>query len=134
MSAPAGEGEQKEPGKGVKGTKPERAANFFFAPQMYPGSKVSHFHKIQAATRKRPGGEEVAFADMIFFDDESRNRNVETELGVTFVLVRDGVTGEEVDKGVREWRRRRGVAQSQKEKGRMRREDVSGWEGDEAYS
>ena len=44
---------------------------------------------------------------MLFFDDEARNRNVE-ELGVTMWLVRDGVDKEEVDRGVREWRRRRG--------------------------
>ena len=52
---------------------------------------------------------EVAFEDMVFFDDEARNRNVEVELGVTFVLVRDGVTREEVDRGVGAWRRRRGL-------------------------
>lgn len=46
---------------------------------------------------------------MLFFDDEARNRNVETELGVTFCLVRDGVTRDEVDKGVWAWRRRNGV-------------------------
>ena len=45
---------------------------------------------------------------MLFFDDESRNRNVE-ELGVVMWLVRDGLTRQEVDEGVREWRRRRGV-------------------------
>ena len=95
------QGKDKDMGKSVK------AIEFFFAPQMYPGSKVSHFHKIQNATRRKGG--EVAFSDMIFFDDEARNRNVETELGATFVLVRDGVTKEEVDKGVWEWRRRRGV-------------------------
>ena len=49
----------------------------------------------------------VEYADMLFFDDEGRNRNVE-ELGVTFWLVRDGVTRGEVDSGVREWRRRTG--------------------------
>ena len=45
---------------------------------------------------------------MLFFDDEARNRNVE-ELGVTMYLVRDGVTADVVDRGVREWRKRRGV-------------------------
>jgi magnesium-dependent phosphatase 1 len=46
---------------------------------------------------------------MLFFDDEGRNRNVETDLGVTFCLVPDGVDCEEVDRGVWEWRRRRGI-------------------------
>ena len=50
----------------------------------------------------------VKYEDMLFFDDEGRNQNVEG-LGVVFWLVRDGVNGEEVDKGVREWRRRRGI-------------------------
>ena len=49
-----------------------------------------------------------AYAEMLFFDDEGRNRNVEG-LGVCFWLVREGVTREEVDRGVSEWRRRRGV-------------------------
>jgi len=41
---------------------------------------------------------------MLFFDDEVRNRNVES-LGVVMCLVRDGVTRAEVDRGVWEWRR-----------------------------
>ena len=80
--------------------------------QIYPGSKVSHFRKMQVATRKMEGlgggAGGVAYEDMLFFDDEGRNRNVESELGVVFWLVRDGVSVEEVDRGVREWRRRRG--------------------------
>src|SRR5205807_2276082 len=76
-----------------------RAIDVFTYQQIFPGSKTSHFQRIQDATKKAKGGE-VAFADMLFFDDEGRNRNVETELGVTFWLVRDGVTNEEVDKGV----------------------------------
>ena len=93
-----------------------RAIDIFEHQQIFPGSKTSHFRRIQDATRqgtgtgKGKGGEGgVAFADMLFFDDEGRNRNVETELGVTFWLVPDGVSREEVDKGVWEWRRRRGI-------------------------
>jgi magnesium-dependent phosphatase 1 len=85
-----------------------RAIDIFTHSQIFPGSKTSHFTRIQDATRRQKGGE-VAFADMLFFDDEGRNRNVETELGVTFWLVRDGVSRDEVDKGVWEWRRRRGI-------------------------
>lgn len=81
---------------------PTRALDFFTNPQMYPGSKTSHFRAIQKHTK-------IAYEDMIFFDDEARNKNVEGELGVVFVLVRDGVTAAEVDRGVREWRRRRGL-------------------------
>lgn len=42
---------------------------------------------------------------MLFFDDESRNKNVET-LGVVMKLVRDGVSRKEVDAGVKSWRER----------------------------
>jgi magnesium-dependent phosphatase 1 len=90
---------------------PQKALTFFTVPQMYPGTKTQHFREIQRALRKhQPDNQEVAFEDMIFFDDEARNRNVETELGPTFVLVRDGVNAAEVDRGVREWRRRKGFA------------------------
>jgi magnesium-dependent phosphatase 1 len=44
---------------------------------------------------------------MLFFDDESRNKNVEV-LGVTMWLVRDGVTRNEIDDGIRSWRTRTG--------------------------
>ena len=70
--------------------------------QIYPGDKKTHFAKIQKATG-------VAYENMLFFDDEVRNRNVES-LGVCMWLVRDGVNIDEVDKGVGEWRRRRGIA------------------------
>ena len=66
--------------------------------EIYPGSKTTHFAKLH----KRSG---LAYEEMLFFDDESRNRNVET-LGVVMRLVKDGVTLHEVDQGVREWRQR----------------------------
>ena len=44
---------------------------------------------------------------MLFFDDEARNKNVE-QLGVVMCLVRDGVTWGEMDRGIREWRKRNG--------------------------
>jgi magnesium-dependent phosphatase 1 len=92
-----------------------RAIDIFTHQQIFPGSKTSHFQRIQDATKKAKGGE-VAFADMLFFDDEGRNGNVETELGVTFWLVPDGVTRDEVDKGVWEWRRRRGIRRDGRER------------------
>ncbi|KAI2674193.1 hypothetical protein CBS147355_7368 [Penicillium roqueforti] len=79
-----------------------RALDYFDFIQIYPGNKTSHFSRIQQTSS-------VAYEDMLFFDDEARNRNVETELGVTFCLVRDGVTREEVDRGVRAWRKRNGI-------------------------
>lgn len=103
--------------KSSKPTKPLKALDYFTNMQIFPGSKTTHFERIQEGARK--AGNEVAFADMLFFDDEARNRNVEAELGVTFWLVRDGVTREEVDKGVWEWRKRRGIfpGQGQKQQG-----------------
>jgi len=47
----------------------------------------------------------ASFEEMLFFDDESRNREVE-ELGVVMWLVKDGVSNDEIDKGVLCWRKR----------------------------
>ncbi|KAI1822261.1 magnesium-dependent phosphatase [Xylaria intraflava] len=82
--------------------KARRAAEFFDAGlEIYPSSKIRHFEALQ----KRTG---IPFAEMLFFDDESRNRDTES-LGVTMWLVRDGVGWGEVEGGIREWRRRKGV-------------------------
>ncbi|KAI1113402.1 magnesium-dependent phosphatase-1 [Nemania sp. NC0429] len=87
---------------GAKDGKSRKAIEFFDAGlEIYPSSKIKHFE----ALHKRTG---IPYADMLFFDDESRNRDTET-LGVTMWLVRDGVTFGELESGVREWRRRRGV-------------------------
>ena len=77
----------------------KRAVEYFDYMQIFPGDKKQHFAKIQKASG-------VNYEDMLFFDDEARNRNVES-LGVVVWLVRDGVTRAEVDKGIREWRRRK---------------------------
>ena len=76
----------------------QRAIDFFDYLQIYPGNKTTHFERIQ-----RDSG--IEFEEMLFFDDESRNKNVEV-LGVVMQLVRDGVTREEIDAGVRSWRKR----------------------------
>ncbi|KAK7525500.1 magnesium-dependent phosphatase-1 [Phyllosticta citriasiana] len=81
----------------VKGSG-ERAANFFDYLQIFPGSKTTHFAKIRDASG-------IDYEEMLFFDDEARNRNVET-LGVVMCLVRDGVTRDEIDRGVELWRKR----------------------------
>ena len=86
---------------------PTPALNFFSHTQIFPGSKTTHFRRIQQETVQK--SKEVPFSSMLFFDDETRNLNVQSELGVTFWLVRDGVTVDEVDKGVWEWRRRNGI-------------------------
>lgn len=80
--------------------KKRKAIDYFDHLEIYPGSKTTHFTKLQRATG-------IDFKDMLFFDDEARNRNVES-LGVTMYLVRDGVTRHELDNGIREWRKRHG--------------------------
>jgi magnesium-dependent phosphatase 1 len=83
-------------------TRSVRALDYFDHIQIFPGNKTQHFSRIQQASG-------IPYEDMVFFDDEARNRNVQTEFGVTFCLVRDGMTKEEVDRGVWEWRRRKGI-------------------------
>lgn len=63
------------------------------------GSKIAHFREINKLTG-------IDFEDMVFFDDEMRNREVQDKLGVTFVLVNDGVTRQVFDKGLDLWRER----------------------------
>ncbi|RPB03946.1 magnesium-dependent phosphatase-1 [Choiromyces venosus 120613-1] len=71
--------------------------------EIYPGSKTRHMHRL----REKSG---VEFRDMLFFDDERRNRDV-CGLGVWFVLVGErGVGGGLFDRGVRGWRGGVGVA------------------------
>ena len=78
----------------------KRSYDVFDYMQIFPGDKKTHFTKLQKQSK-------VDYEDMLFFDDERRNRNVEA-LGVTFWLVEDGVTRATVDSGIWEWRRRRG--------------------------
>jgi magnesium-dependent phosphatase 1 len=61
--------------------KKRKAIEYFDYLEIYPGSKITHFVKLQKATGLR-------YEDMLFFDDESRNRNVES-LGVHMQLVSD---------------------------------------------
>lgn len=74
----------------------KRAIDYFDYMQIFPGNKKQHFSKINKASG-------VPYDEMLFFDDEDRNKNVE-DLGVVMCLVRDGVTRSEVDRGVRDWR------------------------------
>lgn len=85
-----------------------RALDYFDFIQIFPANKTQHFSRIHQSSA-------VAYEDMLFFDDEARNRNVETELGVTFCLVRDGMTRDEVDRGVWAWRKRNGIKQKKVE-------------------
>ncbi|KAI4864771.1 magnesium-dependent phosphatase [Hypoxylon rubiginosum] len=87
---------------GSKKDKARKAVEFFDAGlEIYPSSKIRHFETLG----KRTG---IPYNEMLFFDDESRNRDTES-LGVTMWLVRDGVSWNEIVNGIKEWRRRRGV-------------------------
>ncbi|KAJ3974918.1 magnesium-dependent phosphatase-1 [Lentinula raphanica] len=64
-------------------------------------SKLTHFKRLHQKTG-------IAYSEMLFFDDEHRNREVE-ELGVTFHLVRDGLDDRTFERGIAEWRKRHPV-------------------------
>ncbi|KAF8742315.1 hypothetical protein AX14_005185 [Amanita brunnescens Koide BX004] len=74
------------------------AIEFFDQLEIYPGSKLAHFKRIH----KKTG---IPYSQMLFFDDEKRNKEVE-KLGVTFFLVTDGINHSSFDKGLAEWRNR----------------------------
>ena len=62
---------------------------------------MKHFRELEKTTG-------IDYKDMLFFDDEARNAEVES-LGVTFMLIgSDGVTKRVFEEGVEEWRKRRG--------------------------
>ena len=86
---------------GKRNTKPRKAIDFFDNLEIYPGSKLKHFEKLRRATG-------IEYKDMLFFDDERRNREVE-KLGVTMWWVPDGVNCKTFDDGVIEWRKRGGA-------------------------
>lgn len=84
-----------------KESDPERIIDYFDEMEIYPGSKTTHFRSL----KKKTGFE---YAEMLFFDDESRNRNVERDLGVMTCIVPDGMSVRVFDEGVRRWRKERG--------------------------
>ena len=88
------------PEGGDKG--PKRTIDAFDAGlEIYEGTKLRHFEVIA----KRTG---IPFSQMLFFDDERPNLEVES-LGVTMRLIRDGLTWEELDRGIAQWRGNLGV-------------------------
>ena len=74
--------------------------DYFAHVQIFPGDKRTHFVRLHKATG-------IPYDEMLFFDDERRNSNVES-LGVVMRLVVNGVSVAEVDEGVRAWRERKG--------------------------
>ncbi|KAH9933701.1 magnesium-dependent phosphatase-1 [Amylocystis lapponica] len=89
------------PNAGDKHGAPTPAIKFFDQQEIYPGSKISHFKKLHEKTG-------LPYSEMLFFDDERRNREVES-LGVTFCLAAKGLDDRTFQHGLNEWRRRHPV-------------------------
>ncbi|KIY49628.1 magnesium-dependent phosphatase-1 [Fistulina hepatica ATCC 64428] len=82
-------------------SKTSRAIDLFDRLEIYPGSKMTHFRRLHEKTG-------IPYSEMLFFDDEHRNIEVE-RLGVTFCLVRNGLDKRTYESGLAEWRRRHPV-------------------------
>jgi magnesium-dependent phosphatase 1 len=75
-----------------------KAIDAFDYMQIYSGTKLTHLERLAEVSG-------LVFEEMLFFDDETRNREVEG-LGVVMWLVRDGISNDEIDMGVLSWRKR----------------------------
>jgi len=64
--------------------------------EIYPSSKLKHFASLSRSTG-------VAYDRMLFFDDEMRNIHEVSDLGVTSVLVEDGLTRKVFDNGLEQF-------------------------------
>ncbi|KAK8854491.1 magnesium-dependent phosphatase-1 [Kwoniella newhampshirensis] len=79
-----------------------RAVTYFNTMEIYPGSKLRHFKEIHRKTG-------IPYDQMLFFDDEHRNFEVES-LGVTMQLVPSSGTDKKLwNQGLSTWRKRRGI-------------------------
>ena len=68
--------------------------NLFQYEEIYPGDKTAHFR----ALREKSG---VPFSEMLFFDDERRNIDAVSALGVTCVHVTRGLDWPTFEKGAK---------------------------------
>ncbi|ORX38182.1 magnesium-dependent phosphatase-1 [Kockovaella imperatae] len=84
------------------GGKPVKAVTYFNTMEIYPGSKLRHFREVHRKTG-------IPYDQMLFFDDEHRNFEVES-LGVTMQLVPSSGTDRKLfEAGLALWRKRRGI-------------------------
>jgi len=73
---------------------------FFRYRQIYPGCKITHFKKLHSLSG-------IPYEDMLFYDDEHRNIVDVSSLGVTCMLVQDGVSWESFRQGLELFQRQR---------------------------
>ncbi|KAK4224066.1 putative magnesium-dependent phosphatase 1 [Podospora fimiseda] len=89
--------------EGIKGGPKKTIDVFDGGLEIYEGTKLRHFEVIA----KRTG---VKYEDMLFFDDERPNFEVES-VGVMMMLIRNkGFCWEALEQGIKLWRERRGIA------------------------
>lgn len=69
---------------------------YFTYKEIYPGCKIKHFERIKT----KSGAE---FNEMLFFDDEHRNKRDLDTIGVYTVMVEDGVTEKLVKNGLEQF-------------------------------
>ncbi|XP_062871880.1 magnesium-dependent phosphatase 1 [Trichomycterus rosablanca] len=72
---------------------------YFSYKEIYEGSKVNHFRRLQEDSG-------VPYTDMIFFDDDMWNISEVRRLGVYCVLVHDGITCKLVDEELQKFMKR----------------------------
>ena len=64
--------------------------------EIYPGSKVQHFEHLREITA-------IPYEEMLFFDDEDRNIVEVGDLGVTAIVVPNGLSRERLETGLQTW-------------------------------
>ncbi|EJC99515.1 magnesium-dependent phosphatase-1 [Fomitiporia mediterranea MF3/22] len=95
------------PSKAEPDELPRRSIEYFDELEIYPGSKLQHFRELHRKTT-------IPYSQMLFFDDEHRNKEVE-KLGVTFIYVPRGLDEKVFEAGLTEWRRRHLVPEPESE-------------------
>ncbi|XP_076028335.1 magnesium-dependent phosphatase 1-like isoform X2 [Oratosquilla oratoria] len=69
---------------------------FFTYKEIYPGSKVHHFKRFQQASG-------LQYQEMLFFDDEHRNKVDLKKIDVLTIMVPDGVNHQLLKDGLKEF-------------------------------